>query len=224
MKKHANALSMLALILVGCSGGTERPPVYSVSPAADVPAEAAPSNRDVVSSFDTPDAGTPYDVGMPFDAISPQEAGMTTSFRRDIVPIFARSCGNGDSNCHAQDAYTPKFEHGCRGWLSLADQPLGSRSPETGQETGCTDRSLHERLVRFTAWLCDPPRRYVTPGVPAESQIYAMVTGNSAGGGACNRVPGVPLGPMPPPGSRYTVSADSVRLLEAWIRAGALDN
>ncbi|MDP3220901.1 MAG: fibronectin type III domain-containing protein [Deltaproteobacteria bacterium] len=197
--------------------------VYRVRAVAPAGPSAWSNEASVTPLVEPSDGGAPRDAPEA-DAAPPADAGGGVSFRRDIVPIFARSCGNGNSGCHSRFAFKADRTNGCRGWLSLADEQLGSRNPENDEATGCPDLPLYERLVRLTAWQCEPLRRYVTPGAPAQSQIYSVISGNPGAGGACNRAPGVPLGPMPPPGSDYTVSPDSVRLIEAWIRADAPNN
>lgn len=195
--------------------GTGGPSSYSNEVTwTAVGGDAGPGTADAAADAPTGDIPNAGDVG----------TGATVSFRRDIVPLLVRSCGANAPGCHARFAYSADRRNGCRGWLSLEDRPLGSIDPITERSTGCPDLPLYERLTRHTAWLCNPERRYVTPASPTESQIYSVVSGNPGGSGACNVDPGVPLGPMPPPESDFTISADGVRLLEAWIRAGAPDN
>ena len=51
-----------------------------------------------------------------------------------------------------------------------------------------------------------------------------MISGRSGMNGTCNRAPGMPLGPMPPPTSLYRLPAASAQLIADWIEAGAPNN
>lgn len=153
------------------------------------------------------------------------------SFRRDIIPLFARSCGSGDGGCHAENAYAADPNSACRGWLSLVDDELGQHcpnycpppcetpcgNPNVPNPTGCPDRSLYERLTELDAWLCQTPRRYVVPGDPDESHVFNVITGASL----CEKSPGVPANLMPPTGP---LGAPDVDLVRRWIASGAPDN
>jgi hypothetical protein len=158
------------------------------------------------------------------DAGAPDAAARVVSFQADIVPILAQSCGSGDNGCHSRVAYLGDRAQDCRGWLALENVALGSRHPNTNAPTGCPDRTLHERLVGLNAWMCEPQRRYVVPGSTADSQVHSVISGRSGMNGTCNRAPGMPLGPMPPPTSLYRLPAASAQLIADWIEAGAPNN
>lgn len=189
-------------------------------------AGAAPDARASGPDASVPDLGAP-DLGLRVDAgAEPADSGVTpaVSFQRDVVPIFAASCGAGDNSCHSRLAYAGNAGQNCRGWLSLENLALGSRDPNNNNPTGCPDRTLYQRLTELTAWMCDPERRYIRPGSTAASQIYSVISGNSGMNGQCNRAPGIALGPMPPPGSVYTLPPASAAIIAAWINAGAQNN
>jgi len=181
------------------------------------------ASADDAAALPSPDAAAPpaADAGSnAADAAAPP----AVSFQRDIVPIFMTSCGSADNACHSRVAYLGNSDQDCRGWLSLENTPLGSRHPNTGAATGCPDKTLHERLTTITAWMCDPIRSYVAPGSTTDSQIYSVISGRSGMNGTCNKAPGMPLGPMPPPSSSYRLSAASMQLISNWISAGAPNN
>lgn len=146
------------------------------------------------------------------------------SLQQHIVPILNASCGAGTNSCHSRVAYGPTPAGGCRGWLALENVPLGSRNPTNNAMTGCPDRSLWERLTELDAWMCEPNRkRYVTPNSLSESQLYQAVAGDPGGGGACNKMPGVPLARMPPSPAPELTPAEKNKLA-TWILQGAPNN
>jgi len=149
------------------------------------------------------------------------------SFKSDIVPMFNRSCGTMTAGCHARDSYAATSNMGCRGWLSLEDAPLGATfysGPKTGQSTGCTDRTLYQRLTQFDAWMCSNPLvKYITPNSTAQSRIHQIVSGNPTGNNTCEKSPGVPNTAMPPAPAKPLLAAE-VQLLADWITQGAQNN
>lgn len=144
--------------------------------------------------------------------------GGTPMFETDIVPIMASSCGSGAKACHAQNAYAPTPNMGCRGWLSLEDKPLGSEfCDENGVCTPtppCPDLELYRRLLDLTSWEeCNGQGiPYIKPCDPDGSYVW-------------NKIQGSPLcGPpdqsdqMPPDEVMDPVAKETVRV---WILAGA---
>ena len=139
----------------------------------------------------------------------------------DITPILYASCGAGDTLCHAQNAYFPTADQGCRGWLSLEDVPLGAvyddldpdvQMPSEGPVPGCSDKALYDRLILLAPWECGPDARYIVPGAPEQSYIFQKLTNGMTCGDF--RV-------MPPPNEGFEITDEAIATLEAWILAGA---
>lgn len=153
--------------------------------------------------------------------------GDPVSFRTDIVPIFNSSCGATTSGCHNREAYAATMNMGCRGWLALEDATLGAKfysGPMSGQNTGCPDRTLHQRLTQLDAWMCSNPLlKYVVPNSTATSRLHQIVSGNPTGNGKCEKSPGVPNTAMPP-APAAPLSASDLQLLTDWINQGAQNN
>jgi hypothetical protein len=141
-------------------------------------------------------------------------------FNNDIVPIFYSACGAGSTLCHARNAYFPAADQGCRGWLSLEDEPLGSSFDDLDPETmmpsegpvNCPDKGLHDRLLLLAPWECGADARYIVPGSLDESYIWRKLTDATVCGDF--RV-------MPPPEEGFEMTPEQVDVLEAWILAGA---
>lgn len=184
----------------------------SGSPTSD---PSGDPSGDPTDASATADGGTaPGDTGDTGDTIP--------LFEPDIVPILYQSCGANNVSCHARNAYFPNSDQGCRGWLSLEDEPLGSsfddldpdtQMPSEGPVPGCNDRSLHQRLMELAPWECGTDARYIVPGAPEQSYIFEKLTNGTVCGDF--RV-------MPPPNEGYAISAEQQATLEAWILAGAL--
>jgi hypothetical protein len=192
-------------------------------------ATAAPLPAGADAGTPAGDAGPsppPPDAGMTSgDAGTPADSGAGVSFRNDVVPIFAASCGATNGGCHSRVMYAANVNMDCRGWLSLEDVPLGSINPSDGSPTGCPDRTLYQRLTELLTWMCDPPMRYVRPASGAASQIQQVIDGDPTGGGACNKAPNVPMERMPPvTQTAYSIDAASIRIIEEWISEGAQNN
>jgi len=107
-------------------------------------------------------------------------SGSIPIFETDIVPLFNKSCGAGDNSCHTRKAYGASFEFGCRGWLALEDTALGSKfydGPTEGQDTGCPDMPLFERLTQLNGWneCTSGGKRYVVPCDVDGSFLFDMV-------------------------------------------------
>ena len=141
--------------------------------------------------------------------------------------MLNRTCGSTTAGCHNRDAYDATANMQCRGWLSLEDAAIGAKhysGPQKGQNTGCPDRTLYDRLTQLDAWGCtNPLRKYITPSSTAQSQLYQMVAGDPTGSGKCEKSPGVPNTRMPP-APVPALSAAETQLLADWITAGALNN
>ncbi len=136
------------------------------------------------------------------------------SWNNDMLPLFAASCGSTMVGCHAREVFAGQIGSDCRGWLSLADEPLGSTyngEYRNGEDTGCPDVPLYERLLT-TSWQCDD-LPYVAPGDPRGSYLFRKI----AGGPLCNNGD-EPSMPMPMSGS---LDEDQIELVRAWISAGA---
>lgn len=99
-------------------------------------------------------ADTAVATSLTTDSPTSTEPGGPPCFEADIVPIFERSCGVGETACHSAEMYHAQPDQGCNGWLSLENRPLGAADPETGEPTGCPDRALYERLTQLSAWSC----------------------------------------------------------------------
>jgi hypothetical protein len=152
------------------------------------------------------------------------------SFTDDVVPIFERTCGASTMGCHDAEPFNATVDAQCRGWLSLANEPLGSvfnAGEKLGQPTGCPDFSLHERLLDVGAWSCSPGpgnpdagggviKRFVVAGDPASSYLLQRANFQA---GPCD-LPEDP-DPMPPVGS---IDDEDLATIERWILQGALDN
>jgi hypothetical protein len=154
---------------------------------------------------------------------SSNEPAATTSdavtFEKDIVPLFNRSCGSGDNECHSRVAFHPNKDQGCRGWLSLENASIGDTiyaGPDMGKATGCPPMGLYERLTKLDAWECGTPyfamfprKKYIEPGKPEASHLL-----NKMNGGAQCGIPNAM-----PKGTK--ASAADIDLLTRWIKAGA---
>jgi hypothetical protein len=140
-------------------------------------------------------------------------------FETDIVPIFTKSCGAGDTGCHHEVAYAATKAQDCRGWLALKDMPLGSQiygGPMDGTPTGCPDLPLYERLIQLSAWQeCGgKQKKYIVPCDVEASYVFDKIDT----GPFCDSAPNVPSAKMPlgkemDPNERETI--------RAWILAGA---
>lgn len=147
------------------------------------------------------------------------------SFQTHIVPVFVQSCGSGSNSCHSKMAYGPTTAGGCRGWLALSNESLGSKNPANNASTGCPDLTLHQRLMQLDAWLCDNPRRrYVVPNDLAGSQLYQVTDpgADPSRGGQCMATTSVPLGRMPK--APFAISAADINKIKVWIQQGAPNN
>src|SRR5262249_11487666 len=93
-----------------------------------------------------------------------------------------------------------------------------------GQPTGCSDRTLYQRLTQLDSWMCAmPTKKYITPNSLANSQIYQAVAGDPTGNGTCFKAPGVPMERMPLSPASMLSTADQQKLA-SWINAGAPNN
>jgi hypothetical protein len=147
-------------------------------------------------------------------------------FETDIVPIFESSCGTGDDMCHSRVAFGADMQFGCRGWLSLENEAIGSvyyAGMNVGQSTGCSDMPLYDRLL-MDAWQCGAPgnpsapfKAYVSPCDPESSYMLHKMTGGQMGA-ICEDENGVVFDPMPQDLEPIQAQID---LVYAWIEVGA---
>ena len=140
-------------------------------------------------------------------------------FETDIVPIFTKSCGAGDTGCHHEVAYAATKAQDCRGWLALKDMPLGSQiygGPMDGTPTGCPDLPLYERLIQLSAWQeCGgKEKKYIVPRDVEASYLFDKIDL----GPFCDSAPGVPSAKMPQGKVMDPKERETIR---AWILAGA---
>jgi hypothetical protein len=143
----------------------------------------------------------------------------TPLFETDIIPIFNKSCGTGDSACHSRIAYAADKASACRGWLALEDMPLGSRiygGPDDGKPTGCPDLPLYERLTQLDAWQeCNGAlKKWIAPCDVDGSYLFNKIDK----GPYCDIAPNVPSEPMPKGKIMDPTERETIR---AWIVAGA---
>lgn len=152
------------------------------------------------------------------------------SFSRDVVPIFGRSCGSGNAQCHSAVAYFASSDQGCRGWLALEDKPLGAMycGPNGCRSTGCPDRTLHQRLLQLEPWMCMGGKKYVVPGSPATSLLHQNLGPDPSMSGACRDGMGTPLARMPKDPmtmmSGPAIPAADLEKIRQWIADGAPNN
>lgn len=143
----------------------------------------------------------------------------TPFFETDIVPIFTKSCGAGDTGCHHEVAYAATKAQDCRGWLALKDIPLGSQiygGPMDGTPTGCPDLPLYERLTQLSAWQeCGgKQKKYIVPCDVDASYLFDKVDD----GPFCDSAPNTPSAKMPQGKVMDPKERETIR---AWILAGA---
>jgi hypothetical protein len=144
------------------------------------------------------------------------------NFQLEVVPILDRSCGSGNMACHARNQYAATSNMDCRGWLALENAALGSvfySGANTGQPTGCPDKTLYQRLMTLQPWECDTGASYIKAGNASGS--YVM---NKIDGALFSLHSGAPSVQMPPADSTFRLSAADKAKLEQWIAEGALDN
>jgi hypothetical protein len=162
-------------------------------------------------------AGTGGSTGMSTGTSGGTECGKVPVLETDIVPIFIQSCGSKDNACHTRVAYKADSQNGCRGWLALEDEPLGSQfygGFMDGQPTGCPDRTLYERLTELDAWQCgDVLERYVVPCDPDASYLWKKM----GDGPYCEAPSGTPTEKMP---IGKELDPAERELIRAWILAG----
>ena len=144
------------------------------------------------------------------------------NFQAQIVPIIEKSCGPGNTACHARNQYAAWSNMQCRGWLALENEPLGSKfysGDKIGQTTGCPDKTLYERLMTIIPWECPPPSYYIKASDAARSYVMNKIDGAPL----CSEN-GAPSVKMPPEDSMYTLAAEDKALIQQWIAEGALNN
>ena len=144
------------------------------------------------------------------------------NFQAEIVPIFERSCGAGNTACHARNQYGASSTMNCRGWLTLENAALGSQfygGDKNGQSTGCPDRTLYQRLTSIIPWECPVPSYYIKSSDAARSYVMNKINGAPL----CSEG-GAPSVQMPPSDSLFTLATADKALIQQWISEGALDN
>ncbi len=140
-------------------------------------------------------------------------------FERDIVPMFERSCGSKDNECHSRVAFHPNKDEGCRGWLSLENAEIGDTiyaGDDQGKPTGCPNMGLYDRLTKLDAWECGTPyfamfprKKYIAIGKPEASHLLNKMVGTPQ----CGIGNPMPKGGKSDPRDR--------EMLRRWIAAGA---
>ncbi len=162
------------------------------------------------------------------------------SFRRDVAPSLVQSCGSTTAGCHNNDQAVGRImpQYGpCKViWFSAVDAPVGAKyysGPNIGQNTGCPDLGLYDRLMQLHSMLCEGATwsaraMYVVPFDLQKSLLYQVIAGDPTMGGKCSAL-GAPVTKMPkidpavlPNG--VPLSAESVRKIGDWIMQGALNN
>lgn len=146
-------------------------------------------------------------------------SGKIPLFETDIVPILNKSCGSGNTACHADVAYAASANFDCRGWLALPDVPLGAQyysGPDQGKPTGCPDLPLYERLLQLSAWQeCNGiQKKYIVPCDVDASYLFDKIDD----GPYCGDTPNAPSEKMP---KGTTMDPAEIEIIRAWILAGA---
>jgi hypothetical protein len=215
--------TLLVLILAAC--GTDAGPASECSPGETLECDCSATSAGIMTCSATGEFGTCGQCSIP------DPDPVKANFQAQIVPIFNKSCGAGDSGCHARNAYFATSNRNCRGWLSFENASLGSTFDGMNgiEQTGCPDMSLYTRLMTLAVWQCsNDTTPYVKAGDMAGSYIMNKINGTNL----CD-AGNIPLSDqvMPPPASAqpnpqnpYTLSAADKALIEQWITEGALDN
>jgi hypothetical protein len=198
---------------------TDEASAEETSGAVDEGADPPPVETDVEQAGGTPDVETDSTNADPDPEQTPvdEEAVVVPaqpSWSMDILPFFEASCGSGMAACHSREVFAGQIGSDCRGWLSLADEPLGSTyngEYRNGDSTGCPDVPLYERLMTIS-WQCDDVA-YVVPGDPDASYLFRKI----AGGPLCDNGD-EPSEPMPLMGE---LDADKIHMVRNWIANGA---
>lgn len=162
------------------------------------------------------------------------------SFKKDIVPALVKSCGSTTTGCHNNDQAfgrnMPQFGPCKVIWYSAVDEPIGSKflsGANEGQNTGCPDVALYERLINLRSMLCDKPSwdqrpHYVVPGDLKNSLLYQVIAGDPTFGNQCAAL-GVPVRRMPlvdPKILPVTIKLTDAEIenIKNWILQGAKNN
>ncbi len=194
--------------------GEARPYTYRVRAVSSAGARSAYSNEATLSG---PAGASGGETG---GVVTSGWDGGAVSFQAHIIPLFEKSCGAGNTMCHAREAYGAASDRGCRGWVTLENASLGAQfyaGSKLGQATGCPDRSLYDRLTQLDAWQ-EPEgelRKYVKPGDPQNSYLYNKIAGGPYG----DDRPDVPSTAMPPP--PRSITAADIAMVKQWIQSGA---
>jgi hypothetical protein len=162
------------------------------------------------------------------------------SFKNDVAPALVKSCGSTTTGCHNNDQAVgrimPQFGPCKVIWYSSVDAPLGAAytsGPNKGQQTGCPDLGLYDRIVSLHSMLCPAPTwneraRYVVPGDLDRSLLYQVIAGDPSMGGVCKNmdmnVRKMPLVDPKVLPNGVELSADSIGKIRDWILQGAKNN
>ena len=219
-------LTLPALVLVLAAGcGTD-------TPGTTPPGDCTPGERMdcdcSATSTGTMTCGSDSMFGACEQCSLPDPDPVKVNFQAQIVPIINKSCGTGVTGCHGRDAYGASVNQDCRGWLTMENVPLGAKfysGPRNGQNTGCPDKTLHERLLQIDVWQClNTSVAYVTPGDVSKSYIMNKLNGVNM----CKESASSPSDQMPPPQPEnpnpFVLSPADKALIQKWIEEGALDN
>lgn len=218
--------SLIAMLLVfGAACGTEYIP--------DEPTGCMPGERMDCECSATSTGSMTCGADGAFGACGqcsvPDPDPMMVNFQAQIVPILNRSCGTGVNGCHGRDAYGASLQQECRGWLTLENEALGSKfysGPRNGENTGCPDKTLHQRLTQIRVWQClNTTAYYVKAGDLSQSYIINKLDGTNL----CRESPTSPSDQMPPADQDnvvdpFVISTADKELIRQWIMEGALDN
>ncbi len=220
------ATFVIIIIAAGCGTDTSSDPPFTgdCTPGETMACECSPTSTGTMT------CGANSTFGTCAQCSIPDPDPMRVNFQAQIVPIFNKSCGTGGvTGCHARGTYGAVLDMDCRGWLALENVALGSKfyaGPKNGQDTGCPDMPLYERLTQIDVWQCMTGSvKYVMPGSVAQSYIMNKLNGVDM----CKETPSSPteqMPPMQPPTNPnpFVISAADKALIQRWIEEGALNN
>lgn len=217
------SLVLFAFLIAGCGTDSTNDPMGECSPGERMACDCSPTSTGTMTCEANETFGACGQCSLPDP--DPQKV----NFQSQIAPIFAQSCGTAGTGCHGRDAYGANVNMECRGWLTLEDAALGATfysGPQNGQDTGCDDKPLYDRLMSLKVWQCSQTTAYyVTAGDVSKSYIMNKLDGVNM----CKENATSPSDQMPPPQdpgnpNPYEISAGDRALIQQWIVEGALDN